>query len=324
MPQDIDDPRDAYRSPREEPIRPLPLTDPRSEASRASEGSVSHSAPSQLSGGGVAVDEELRQWRLQSRSPRLCVRFQAGAWEEPSPAGLAREMRFSLYVNELELVSMLCTPQKLDYLALGFLYSEGIIRGLEDVVSLRVCVDDALIDVRLTRSVELPQTRTLTSGCGGGVAFDLTSASLPVVDASARVDPEQVIELMKLLETSQPGGRGRRGTHVSALSDGKRLLVTAEDVGRHNTLDKITGECLARGLPTAGHLLLSTGRISWEMLTKAARMQVAVVASRNSPTDHVAALAEQLGIGVLGYVRGGSLTVFAGEHRVRGCPPLRH
>lgn len=263
-----------------------------------------------------------RQQRLRSRSPRFCARFQNGAWQALAPANLAREMRFSLYVNELELVSFLCTPQKLDYLALGFLYSEGLIAGLQDVVSLRVCVDDALVDVRLWKPIDLPQTKTLTSGCGGGVAFGLEGASLPVVEAPGQVTPDQIMSLMRLVDGAQPNGRGRQGAHFSALSDGQTLLVTAEDVGRHNTLDKIVGECLIKGIPTAGRILLSTGRISWEMLSKAARMQAAVVASRNSPTDRVAALAESLGIAVVGYVRGGGLTVYAGHHRILGCPSL--
>jgi len=272
---------------------------------------------------GARIDElDPRQFRVQARGLRRSSRFQNGIWEEPTAARLAAEMRFAIYVNELELVSLLCTPQKLDYLALGFLYSEGLIKRLEDVVSLRVCMDDALVDVRLWEAVDLPQTRTLTSGCGGGVTFDREGLSLPIVEAPGRFAPEQIIGLMRMAETTQPASRGRQGIHFSALCDGEVILASAEDVGRHNTLDKIIGECLVKGIETRGKLLLSTGRISWEMLSKAARMQVAVVASRNSPTDRVAATAERLGIGVAGYVRGGGLTVFAGSQRFIGCPPL--
>ena len=86
-----------------------------------------------------------------------------------------------------------------------------------------------------------------------------------------------------------------RGIHGAALADHERLLLVAEDVGRHNAVDKIKGEALLRGIPTEERLLLSTGRISSEMLLKAARMGVPVVASRTSPTEMAVALAEQLG-----------------------------
>ncbi len=99
--------------------------------------------------------------------------------------------------------------------------------------------------------------------------------------------------------------KASRGIHGAALADRERLLVLAEDVGRHNAVDKIKGEALLRAIPTADRILLSTGRISSEMLLKAARMGVPVVASRTSPTEMAVGLAEQLGITVVGYVRSG-------------------
>ena len=107
--------------------------------------------------------------------------------------------------------------------------------------------------------------------------------------------------------------RASRGIHGAALSDGERLLIVAEDVGRHNAVDKIKGEALLRGIPTEDRILLSTGRISSEMLLKAARMGVPIVASRTSPTEMAVGLAEQLGITVCGYVRPDGLNLYAGD-----------
>ena len=91
------------------------------------------------------------------------------------------------------------------------------------------------------------------------------------------------------------------------------MLVVAEDVGRHNAVDKIKGEALQRDIATEDRIVLSTGRVSSEMLLKAARMGVPIVASRTSPTEMAVALAEQLGITVCGYVRGGGLNLYAGH-----------
>jgi FdhD protein len=111
-----------------------------------------------------------------------------------------------------------------------------------------------------------------------------------------------------------------RGIHGAALADRQGLLVVAEDVGRHNAVDKIKGEALRRGIATDDRLLLSTGRISSEMLLKAARMGVPVVASRTSPTEMAVALAEQLGITVCGYVRPDGLNIYAGDAIVLDVP----
>ena len=108
------------------------------------------------------------------------------------------------------------------------------------------------------------------------------------------------------------------GVHASALADTGGLLIVAEDIGRHNTLDKIQGECLFRELPTKDRLLLSTGRISSEMLLKAARMQVPVVVSRHSPTGSAVLLARDLGIALVGRVRGDRLSVYSHPERL-GC-----
>ena len=106
------------------------------------------------------------------------------------------------------------------------------------------------------------------------------------------------------------------GVHASALADRKNLLVVAEDIGRHNTLDNIQGECLLRGLSTGDQLLLSTGRVSSEMLLKAARMQIPIVVSRHSPTGSAISLARDLGIALVGYARGSRLTVYSHPERL--------
>ncbi len=110
------------------------------------------------------------------------------------------------------------------------------------------------------------------------------------------------------------------GVHTSALSDSKNLLVVAEDIGRHNTLNKIQGECLLRGLSTRDRLLLITGRISSEMLIKAAKMQTPVVVSRHSPTGRAISLAHELGIALVGQARGSRLAVYSHPERLGYSP----
>jgi FdhD protein len=241
-------------------------------------------------------------------------RFSDQGWET-SASPLPDEMALAIYVNHQELVSILCTPSKLNCLVLGFLYAEGIIMGMEDVASIRVCEEESLAEVMLSDSqYELPKVRTLTSGCGGGATFKKKEQK---VESDLVIAAVEVLDLMRQLQEQMELYRLCGGVHASALSDTRRLLVMAEDIGRHNTLDKIQGECLLKGHPSKGRLLLSTGRISSEMLLKAAKMQSPVVVSRHSPTETAVSFARDLGITLVGHARGSRLSVYSHHQRLK-------
>jgi FdhD protein len=245
----------------------------------------------------------------------VCDRFSGEGWGRAS-VHVPSEMALAIYVNRQELVTILCTPTRLNCLVLGFLYAEGIISGTGDVASMRVCEEESLADVLLSDpGFELPTQRTLTSGCGGGTTFEIQGQR---VESDLVAAPEGVLSLMKQLQKQIGLYRLCGGVHASALSDTGKLLIVAEDIGRHNTLDKIQGECLLRGLPTRDRLLLSTGRVSSETLLKAAKMQVPVVVSRHSPTGSAVSAARDLGIALVGHARGSRLSVYSHPERL-GC-----
>ncbi|MFQ5592565.1 MAG: formate dehydrogenase accessory sulfurtransferase FdhD [Anaerolineae bacterium] len=255
------------------------------------------------------------------------------------------ETGWILLVNRRRWVTFMCTPQNIHHLALGFMLAEGVIRALEDILQLKVyeapnrvywlapalglqktltmrgCEEAVgIIDARVAGNpVPDYSTRVLTSGCSGGVTFDDLSSEHPPLDMPAMpsVSPRQVLDLTQELNRRAVLYRECRGVHTSALSDGKRFLVVAEDVGRHNTLDKIRGCCLLGNIDTEGGILLTTGRISSEMLTKARGMRVPVVISRTSPTALAVELAEAWGMTVIGYARGNRMNVYTGDERIR-------
>ena len=229
---------------------------------------------------------------------------------------VVQEAPVTVYVNGRELITFLCTPHNLRYLVLGFLYLEGLISGLDEVALLRVCDEEEMVEVRLTRDVELPTRRVLTSGCGGGTTFADLSAQTGQIDSTLKVTPAQILGLMRRLYRKAELYRTTGGVHTSALSDGQKLLVVASDVGRHNTLDKIQGQCLLGGIDTRDRILLTTGRLSAEMLNKAARMQSPILVSRTSPTDLAVEMAKAWDITLIGYARGGRMHVYSGEERV--------
>ncbi|MFQ5575937.1 MAG: formate dehydrogenase accessory sulfurtransferase FdhD [Anaerolineae bacterium] len=193
--------------------------------------------------------------------------------------------------------------------------AEGIITRIDEVDLLDITHRGAVADVWLHHPVTLPQKRVLTSGCAGGVTFSDLAAARPPLNIDRPITPDQILALMGQLQAAANLYRRSQGVHTSALSDGTRLLAVAEDVGRHNTLDKIRGACLQQNIPTAGNILLTTGRVSSEMLHKAAGMQTPVIVSRTSPTSLSLALAQAWNITLIGYARGRRMRVYSGEHR---------
>lgn len=231
---------------------------------------------------------------------------------------VVREQPMTVYVNGARFLTLLCTPVKLEELVVGYLWMEMVIADVGDIRAVDVSPVDGRVDVTLTRPVTLPTERILTSGCGGGITFRIDHRLFPRLSSSLRVSPAQLTARMKDLFAAAVLYKTSRGIHGAALCNGHELLLVAEDVGRHNAVDKIMGEALLRGIPTADRVLLSTGRVSSEMLLKAARMGVPIVASRTSPTEMAVGLAEQLNITVCGYVRPDGFNLYAGHGVVLG------
>jgi FdhD protein len=240
-------------------------------------------------------------------------KFADGKWQE-SALSVPKELPFTIYIKGVELVTILCSPTKLNCLVMGYLFYEGIIKDVKDVVSMRVCEDDAMADVILNRSdFVLPQKKVLTSGCGGGISFNTKS---PRMDADIRISPEKVLHLMSLLLENASSYNLSGGIHTSALCDSSNILAVAEDIGRHNTLDKLIGECMLRKMSSSGKILTASGRVSSEMIRKAAVMQTPVISSLTSPTERAVLLARELGITLVGYARGNHLTVYSRPERL--------
>jgi len=227
-------------------------------------------------------------------------------------AEVVREQPLTVYVNGEKFLTLLCSPTMLDALVVGYLWMEKVIAAREEIVGLEISAVDGRADVTLAAPVTLPTERILTSGCGGGITFRIDHRLFPRLNSALTVRPEQLALGMKQLFQAAEQYQRSRGIHGAALSDGEGLLAVAEDVGRHNAVDKVKGRALLEGIDTRDRILLSTGRISSEMLLKAARMGVPVVASRTSPTEMAVALAEQLNVTVCGYVRPDTLNLYAG------------
>jgi FdhD protein len=245
-----------------------------------------------------------------------------GDTAEHVDAGVIGEIRFTIFVDDRELVTLMCSPWQLRPLVVGFLYLEGLIETLDDVEMLRVCLEDRLAEVRLLNGFpEVPPRKILTSGCTGGISFGKYLDQIEqfrVADDGTRIPPGRMYALLRALYDESNLYRQSGGVHTSIFAerDSSSPRLVAEDIGRHNTLDKLQGLALLDDLPTRGGTVLASGRISSEMLFKAAIMGVPVVGSRTSPTQLALAVAERLNITVCGYLRQGSMNVYTCPWRI--------
>ncbi len=262
---------------------------------------------------------------IQETRPILCLKVGVGTGASVVIADekeliVPDEYPVSLTVNGIPWLTFTCTPALLEELASGFLFNEGIIDSFAEIASIHVCDDSTNIDVWLEHEANRPTSWRRTSGCSGG----LTSDNLPyeVMPVNRQYSPEGIVENMQQLFDRQELYKESGGLHCSAISDGNAIRFVAEDIGRHNTLDKLAGQLLLNKETLADGLILTTGRISSEMLQKSMRLHAAMVISRTSPTSWAVTLAERAGITLIGYARRGQFKVYSHPERLLLSPSI--
>lgn len=236
--------------------------------------------------------------------------------EHPEPA--------AGYVDSEGILGANADPEALA-LAAGFAFSEGIIRGLEDVRTMAVCSEHpGVVRMSLVDPAKAKVRRrdvVLSSSCGicsSREVLDHTLAGLPEVSDSLRIAATHFMPLMQAMRRRQGVFLTTGGAHAAAIfsSDG-RVLCVAEDLGRHNALDKVIGRCLLRKWPMAGKGVVLSSRVTLEMVSKAARAGLEIVAAVSAPSSLAIEMADRCGITLCGFVRGASATIYSHPGRVQ-------
>jgi FdhD protein len=250
------------------------------------------------------------------------IAYHAGRWDEYQ-TNIISEQSVTLMVNNEPWLTFMCTPSDLKALAVGFLYNEEIIGSLDEIASVRVCPGEENIDVWLNRSVQKPEKWIRTSGCSGGrtsVSNSYLRKGVPKSQNGGMLPAERIGTLIELLSRAQDLYRKSGGVHTSALSDGEKIIIATEDIGRHNTLDKLAGRCILEQINPLMRIILTTGRISSEMIQKAGRIGATFVISRTSPSSLSVQLAKEVGITLIGYARRDRFTIYAHPERILSIP----
>ncbi len=238
---------------------------------------------------------------------------------------LAVEEPLEIRVNHRPLAVTMRTPGNELELALGFLYTEGIIAGQSDVVTARLCTDTPnVVEVALSEPFEVEgRNFYTTSSCGvcGKASIDSVSVhSHHLVQHDSTVVSRQTLATLPgRLRKAQRGFERTGGSHaVGVFTPGGELVLAREDVGRHNAMDKVVGASFQRGqLPLSGRVALVSGRASFELVQKAWVAGVSVIAAVSAPSTLAVDLAAEAGMTLVGFLRGDSMNVYTRPDRVK-------
>jgi len=228
---------------------------------------------------------------------------------------IVAEYWLDLFVDEVMFVRLLCTPESLESLAVGFLKSDGIIASIEDVKNIRVdSLENAVfVDTKnpeITREKVAGKKVNIVGTSKGIVSDSLYEASVPEVRLNPKLDIEKILDLVEEFSSMSGLFSSTGGAHSCAVSDGQRLLDFKEDIGRHNAVDKVVGSCMIAGIDTSDKLLILSGRVSSEMLLKAMNAGFCAVISRAAPTDAAVDIARSKGVILCGFVRGRKMNMY--------------
>ncbi|WP_336618995.1 formate dehydrogenase accessory sulfurtransferase FdhD [Jeotgalibacillus sp. ET6] len=237
---------------------------------------------------------------------------------------VATEQAVTIKLNGEEFVTMVCTPEFIEDMTVGYLASEGIIRSFDDIKSLRLDETNGFVHIESDRINPLYEglqnKRYLTSCCGGSrqgfvFASDAMSAK-KMVDRNVKLTPEDCCKLMNEMQESAGVFKQTGGVHNAALCDTDGIVLSRMDIGRHNALDKIYGYCMKNNISVRDKVIVFSGRLSSEILLKVAKIGCEMVLSKSAPTQRALELAEELQITAVGFIRGQSMNVYTYPERI--------
>ena len=240
---------------------------------------------------------------------------------EETGRSIPTESPFTIYLNDVEIATVQASDGDLEDMAIGFLLAEGLLQDRDAFKSVDLDAKRGLIYVSSSEVVPddlVYRTRYITSGCGKGVTFSSLghAKGLEKITHEMKVSPHDLYYWMSELSKRSAEHRERGGYHSCGLVLAGDLQLVREDIGRHNAVDKLLGHAWFDKMPAEQGIILVSGRISYEMIVKAAKSKIPFVASRSAATDLAAEIAQDLGITLVGYVRGGKMVVYTHPQRI--------
>ena len=254
---------------------------------------------------------------------RTVLKFKNGEMESVEDK-IVTEFPVTVKINEEEFVTMVCSPQYIEDMVIGYLASEGVIRAYTDIKNIWVQEKEGYVHVTIDKLnpyfQNLQNKRYITSCCGasrqGFVFINDALTAKKMNDISVELSIKDCFQLMNKLQQSAATFQETGGVHNAALCDKNGFMLSRMDIGRHNALDKLYGYCLKHHISIRDKVVVFSGRISSEILLKVAKIGCEVVLSKSAPTELALNLAEELGITTVGFIRNDSLNIYTCPERI--------
>ena len=235
------------------------------------------------------------------------------------------EHAVTVKINQQEFVTMVCTPEYVEDMVIGYLASERIIRNAEDIEDIWYQEEEGFVHIN-TKQInpiyqQIQNKRYITSCCGmsrqGFVFANDALTSKNMNEVNVRISTDDCFRLMKEMQDSATTFQETGGVHNAALCDVNGIILSRMDIGRHNALDKIYGHCIRNNISMKGKIIVFSGRISSEILLKVSKIGCEIVLSKSAPTELALQLAEQLGITTVGFIRKNALNIYTHKERIQ-------
>jgi FdhD protein len=248
------------------------------------------------------------------------------------PSGKARKMTdfvaeerpLQVFINKNHYATIFCSPSDLKEITVGHLLSEGMLKSVEEIQEIRLSADESTCRVKLKPSVNIEKRRALTrlssrvisSACGSSSPYQFSTRPSKI-KSGLTVHAKTILDSVNQLNSNAEVFRKTGGVHVAAIYDreGDRKAL-AEDVGRHNAVDKVIGAGALNGIDFGACFLALSGRLTSDIVLKATRMQMPIVASLAAAVDSGVAVAKDAALTLIGFVRGNRMNIYSSPERI--------
>lgn len=237
---------------------------------------------------------------------------------------LVREYPLSIFLNKKKLATLLCSPENLKALAIGFLRTEGLIKSIDDIKIINLNEEKSVVSI-FTANTDNEQRffskkidlDSISASDETGVQNFLKSLNCKPIESDIKISVTKIFEFMKKDLDYSEVFKKTGGVHCVALCSNKDMLIIYEDVARHNALDKVIGEAITKKMYLKDKIVILSGRVSLEMILKAAKLEIPIIISKSAPTSLSVALAKALNITLVGFVRGNKMNLYANDFRIQ-------
>lgn len=237
---------------------------------------------------------------------------------------VAEEISLTIDVNKNELVTILCSEDSIKDLAVGYLYTSGIINNIEEIKNIcvfRIIKEKwmayvELVDVDKIKNVKFKKIQPV--GCGKGTILINESDNFKdkKITSNLKIEKDVILSLMKEFQVRSQTFKQTGGVHSAALVEKDKIIVFSEDIGRHNAIDKVIGNMIINNKSLENKIILTSGRISSEILIKVQKCEIPVIITRSAPTDMAINICRENNITLAGFVRGNRMNIYSGEDRI--------